>query len=1061
MKQNHIIRNFFVLEYIMTSVFNYFNNLDKSENENNDNVRTYDSRVQIKNSSLDIPVTLRQGEQFKKYQAKIFKKYEKDIYKVNSKEGFQGSSNTKTHDTKQTDTKQTDTKQTDTKQTDTTQTDITQTDTTQTDTTQTNITQQSQQLLNQTQITPEQSQTFQNLKQQYISALKQYETIQKEIRDSTREYLVSQNPKNPYLGKNVKFTDNVLAYVTHKGVVKTYSKDIIRDTLGKNGCPSLKNTLPIRLAFSQYSTPGTVLPTKPILIVGTPMVSGQTCGNEGSSIFVDKMITNPSITYTGCYQDNTSGSSTMSFIGDAPPPAFEGLQNGNFEHPVIKNNSYQYITDSNKVPGWDFNAVIINSSKAWVYPQPYPRGPQAVSIQNTQSISQSIQLSSGSYTLSFLACGRDCCDNSNTSNPITIYVNSSSNSNNQIYDFTAPVSTWTNYSTTFSVPSSGSYTLVFQGTWSSSDRSTAIQNIQLSQSSDAGAGENGSYTYDSCKQSAIQGGYQYFALQNVNPANSLGYCGVSNNEPGITVNGTSYITTKQVSLWSSNTSDQTGNTATLNTSGSLNVLNSSGSSVFSTDNSKASPSNYLGCYGDRAKRALPLYNKGSQEYSLSQCQELAQQNGAAYFGLQNSTSGTNAQCAFGSSLSQAMEYGKANNCTKISDGSYSGGGWSNAVYNTNDPESNYFLHLQDNGNMCIGRGSRPIDNQGEIWCSETENKAQESNPNYTAAKGKYGQNWISSGDTLAAGDFVGSINGKIALIMQSDGNLVLYTFQKTENCSKMEDGNMGGGQFANAVYDIGQVGIPGNINQLGYVDANSNLYTYDSANIDYTSNYTEFSGNNPGNDISGAMYDNATVDQCKNSCNVNSECAGFVFDNSNNVCWPKNASIYPNSSLTPDTSSSNNTTYVRQKQPLTLPKGISKQMKTNSSIEYQNYVKGGSTYTNDYGLNSVTSVQQQQLEQIQSVLKSLAQQIENATGTFNENDILVNSQLTSNMQSVDQYLGQLNKIKKKIDLFDTNFTNILNDSDIVVLQENYQYMFWSILAVGGALIAMNVLKKSN
>ena len=74
MNQNHIIRNFFVLEYIMTSVFNYFNNLDKSENENNDNVRTYDSTVQIKNSSLDIPVTLRQGEQFKKYQAKIFKK---------------------------------------------------------------------------------------------------------------------------------------------------------------------------------------------------------------------------------------------------------------------------------------------------------------------------------------------------------------------------------------------------------------------------------------------------------------------------------------------------------------------------------------------------------------------------------------------------------------------------------------------------------------------------------------------------------------------------------------------------------------------------------------------------------------------------------------------------------------------------------------------------------------------------------------------------------------------------------------------------------------------------
>jgi hypothetical protein len=37
--------------------------------------------------------------------------------------------------------------------------------------------------------------------------------------------------------------------------------------------------------------------------------------------------------------------------------------------------------------------------------------------------------------------------------------------------------------------------------------------------------------------------------------------------------------------------------------------------------------------------------------------------------------------------------------------------------------------------------------------------------------------------------------------------------------------------------------------------------------------------------------------------------------------------------------------------------------------------------------------------------------------------------------------------------------NIVNDSDIVVLQKNYDYLFWSILAAGTVLITMNVIKK--
>ena len=38
---------------------------------------------------------------------------------------------------------------------------------------------------------------------------------------------------------------------------------------------------------------------------------------------------------------------------------------------------------------------------------------------------------------------------------------------------------------------------------------------------------------------------------------------------------------------------------------------------------------------------------------------------------------------------------------------------------------------------------------------------------------------------------------------------------------------------------------------------------------------------------------------------------------------------------------------------------------------------------------------------------------------------------------------------------------ILENSDIVVLQKNYEYMFWSILAAGTVLVAMNIAPNRN
>ena len=44
--------------------------------------------------------------------------------------------------------------------------------------------------------------------------------------------------------------------------------------------------------------------------------------------------------------------------------------------------------------------------------------------------------------------------------------------------------------------------------------------------------------------------------------------------------------------------------------------------------------------------------------------------------------------------------------------------------------------------------------------------------------------------------------------------------------------------------------------------------------------------------------------------------------------------------------------------------------------------------------------------------------------------------------------------------FNTTMDNILKDSDISLLYENYNYLFWSILAAGTVLVSINVINKT-
>jgi archaellum component FlaC len=904
-----------------------------------------------------------------------------------------------------------------------------------------------------------QQQDINILRELYKITLHEYKKLTEQIKSNITGYVDRTNSNNPYLNTTVSFSTGEVAYVTNQGVVKLIPSTQIWQTL------AIPQTVQTQLNVpwsSNYNTPGTQIPTNPPLVSGTPIISGQSLGNEGTNVFVNQLLqSDVSSSYMGCYA-SSSNNDNMSFLGGSPPP-LNGpqIQNGNFSQPALKNNTYQYITSASTVPGWYFGGtVLMNNSSAWQFLTPYPSGNQAVAIQKQTYIYTTLNLSTGiNYTITFSGCSRPCCLSTNVGNPINLQLYTSANAFiSTIANFTpSPVNTWQNFSYTFTVPTTQTYNLYFYGT-SADDQSTAITSVALTSSNTS----SGTYSYSACEQAAISSGYRYFGLQNADASTGLGYCAVSNSQPAITQYGNSVVPSQSITLWSSNTGNQTGNTALLDGGGTLQVISSAGQTIFSTPSSQTSSDAsandpYIGCYSYSKMSNIPQTGSNYQ-YTLDQCMDTATSQGADYVGYGGGVRGSNIKrCLVFTDLSSAQMKGVSTKCDTPNGGDYAAD-----VYATDNSNStgNCYLILQDDGNMVIYGGTGPNDNQGQLWASGTNGQTQDNNPAMVAQNGKYGQNWIASGSTLAPGDFVGSTNGNLALVMQTDGNLVLYTYQMVSNCQQMSDGNMGGGIGGNAVYDIGVTAISGNMGNLAYIDDDSNLYTYPSTNQQYNATYTTIQNSDTqGNDIQGAAFGNATIDSCQSACNTNSDCAGFVFDSANSYCWPKTNGMYPFGG--PLTSDTNSTIYIRGRQPATLPLGVSQNTNGTNSVTYQNYINKGEVGS-EYGLANATSVQKQQLQQLQSKMNLLASQITDLTNQFYQTSQDANNQSTSNTSSVNEYVKNISTMKKKMGALagnDNNIDNILTDSDLIVLQKNYGYLFWSILAAGTVLVAMNIVKK--
>jgi len=254
------------------------------------------------------------------------------------------------------------------------------------------------------------------------------------------------------------------------------------------------------------------------------------------------------------------------------------------------------------------------------------------------------------------------------------------------------------------------------------------------------------------------------------------------------------------------------------------------------------------------------------------------------------------------------------------------------------------------------------------------------------------------------------------------------------------------------------------LNKMGYIDSNDLLLEYPADMIKGSDQYKVIENtDSEGNNFGGMPMQNSNVEQCKRACSASETCGGFVFDRTNNNCWLKNKNMYPVNSKNK---------FQGLDLYLRLPKvennaSCSKEIMEIDSIAWENYKKSSRNMTKDTicGLAKVTEPGMNVKNNLKTEIADVAKEI------IDRINILGNSStgLDSNMEKTKSQLLNNIEIYKKINeeysknknTYAVNISGILTDSDSNVLQENYNYMFWSILAIGLIIIIMNMKNKSD
>jgi hypothetical protein len=371
----------------------------------------------------------------------------------------------------------------------------------------------------------------------------------------------------------------------------------------------------------------------------------------------------------------------------------------------------------------------------------------------------------------------------------------------------------------------------------------------------------------------------------------------------------------------------------------------------------------------------------------------------------------------------------------------------------------YFLTLND-GKIQINKGT-PTEPKETIYTSTSYGPLTDSVENLTSypISGGKNLNRISGTAQLINNEYITSIDGKLVLIMQSDGHLVLKTFTQPFKCSTRTVNNETydfGGLGSYALYNFTSPIDNSNIGKLAYIDEDGFAHAYPSSMISREqNNYKSFINfNSPGNNLE--IINNSTNTACKLKSDKLASSGGYVYDNNTKTCFIKNNSFNLN---TPKVYEEN--VYLNVKRPVPIvPISCNDTLTEIDSTRWSKYKKGVNMSSSfSCGASKYYSTARQNIRTIEEQLYVMAIDIINKMNELQSYGVTLSADMTIFKTQLKQSIDAYNASRNNDNVVNSALSGMMSDVDLMVLQENSRYLFLSIFAVGAMVVALNAINK--
>ena len=375
------------------------------------------------------------------------------------------------------------------------------------------------------------------------------------------------------------------------------------------------------------------------------------------------------------------------------------------------------------------------------------------------------------------------------------------------------------------------------------------------------------------------------------------------------------------------------------------------------------------------------------------------------------------------------------------------------------------LEILDTGEVIL----RNNDNTEVFWRSGP-NKTGLPIETFSAAKSKYGRNYMEAGESLAVGEWVGSPSGNCYLTVVSDGSTSQFVVAYQELACHPDgkepeglgkDGYITTESGMGAFYSMSQ-GTASNkyAGQVAYSDINMHRRVYPNNMIQHGEDFIKLAGNFTQLDgIAKTMA--GDFDACKTECNNMEHCEGLITskdDNGGNVCTVLN-SAYPNVGRIPTNGA--DTLYVR-KAKVDNPMSCSGDVEATYGATFANQIPGfGMTPKTKCSLGEMTADQMKLVNAARKKLQVAADNMAGDLSTLNQQNATLDKdmldqlgQLQKDSKQFDNVLDKTRELKKEIG----DATGMEENSGLDMVSNNMQLVLWTALGAAAVIGSIKATK---